>query len=107
MEKKMNTTIDFEFCDGTVEKLTLAFYKIYQLRSKNKGLYDRYNKAMNNSANGNYDELEMITILYVAYNCANMGQENLMTEEEFMIKCGSDRVAVSKAVKELTNPKKQ
>ena len=107
MEKKMNTTIDFEFCDGTKAKLTLTFYALYQLKSKNKALYNRYNHAMDNSASGGYDELEMLTILYVAYMCANMGEETILTEEEFIIKCGSDRVSVANAVKELTNPKKQ
>lgn len=105
MEKKMNTTIDFEFCDGTTAPLTLTFYALYQLKSKNKALYDRYNRAMNNSASGGYDELEMLTILYVAYMCANT-DGTAMTEEEFIMKCGADRVAVANAVKELTNPKK-
>ena len=106
MEKNLNTTIDFEFYDGTTVKMTLFFYALYQLRSKNKTLYDRYNKIMTNQAKGNYDELEMITLLYVAYVCANLDEENIMTEEEFMMKCGSDREAVGKAAKELTSPKK-
>ena len=107
MDKKMkNTTIDFEFCDGTTAKLTLQFYALYQLKSKNLALYNRYNKAMNSSASGNVDELDMITILYAAYMCANMDAENILTEEEFMILCGSDRVAVGQAVARLTNPKK-
>lgn len=104
MDKKMNTTIDFEFCDGTKTKLTLTFYALYQLKSRNKMLYNRYNQAMNNSASGGYDELDMMTILYVAYMCANT--EDVMSEEEFIMKCGSDRIAVGSAVKELTNPKK-
>lgn len=103
--KMMNTTIDFEFCDGTTAKLTLTFYALYQLKSKNKLLYNRYNQAMNSSAKGGYDELEMLTILYVAYMCANMDEENALSEEEFIMKCGSDRVAVGNAVKQLTNPK--
>lgn len=105
MAPKMNTTIDFEFCDGTTAKLTLAFYALYQLKSKNLPLYNRYNKAMNNSANGNYDELDMITILYAAYMCANIGADEIMAEEDFMMKCGSDRIAVANAVKRLTQPK--
>lgn len=106
MNKQLNSTIDFEFCDGTKVKLTLTFYALYQLKSKNKALYNRYNQAMNNSSSGGYDELEMITILYVAYMCANMNEENILSEEEFIMNCGSDRVAVANAVKELTNPKK-
>lgn len=104
MDKKLNTTIDFKFCDGSTAKMTLAFYALYQLKSKNLGLYNRYNKAMNNSASGNYDELDMMTILYAAYMCANMNEE-VMSEEEFMMLCGSDRLAVAHAVKALTQPK--
>lgn len=107
MEKKLNTTIDFEFCDGTSEKLTLMFYALYQLKSKNRSLYTRYNEAMNRLSGKSMDELDTITILYTAYVCANMDKEDLMNEVDFMIKCGSDRMAVSKAVKELTQPKKQ
>lgn len=107
MSKKMNTTIEFEFCDGTTAKMTLMFYALYQLKNKNKALYNRYNQAMNASSKGDVDELDMITILYAAYICANMGEENLLSEEEFMIKCGSDRIAVGKAVEDLTTPKKQ
>lgn len=106
MDKKMNTTIEFKFFDGTTVEMTLFFYALYQLKNKNKPLYDRYNKIMTNQAKGIYDELEMITLLYVAYICANFDSEApLMTEEEFIIKCGCDRGAVGKAVKDLTSPK--
>ena len=105
MDKKMNTTIDFEFCDGTTAKLTLTFYAIYQLKAKNKSLYDRYNKAMLNQTKHNYDEMDWLTILYAAYVCANPDEP--MNEEEFIIKCGSDRAAVGNAVGALINPKKQ
>ena len=105
--KMLNTTYDFELESGEVVKLTLSFYALYQLRSKNKALHDRYNKIMtNNAKNGTVDELDTITILYVAYVCANMANEELMNEEEFMIQCGSDRVAVNKAIEHLIMPKK-
>lgn len=105
--KKLNTTYDFELADGTSAVLTLAFYKLYQLRSKHKGLYERYNKIMTSNAKGNTpDELDTITVLYVAYVCANMDKDDLMDEETFMMQCGSDRKAVNDAVTHLINPKK-
>lgn len=108
MEKKLNTTYDFEFCDGSKAVLTLAFYALYQLRSKNKTLYDRYNKVMNKQQKGELDELDSITILYTAYHCANLNStEELLTEEDFIFKCGSDRVAINNAIQHLVNPKKQ
>ena len=108
MNKKMlNTTYDFELADGRTVTMTLAFYALYQLRSKNKGLYDRYNKIMASNAKGNMDELDSITILYVAYMCAHLGSaEELINEEDFIMLCGSDRMAVNNALEHLTNPKK-
>jgi hypothetical protein len=103
--KVLNTTYDFTFANGTTVELTLAFYKLYQLRSKNKKLYDRYNKIMTSQANGSYDELDTCTLLYIAYLCANEG-DDLLTEEEFYMLCGSDRDAIGEAIKHLVTPKK-
>ena len=104
---KLNTTYDFEFADGSKAELTLAFYKLYQLRSKNKTLYDRYNKIMSiNSKGGVPDELETITVLYTAYVCANMDKGEIMDEETFLMLCGSDRKAVNDAVTYLLTAKK-
>lgn len=100
MEKKINTTIEFELVDGTVVPMTLTFYAIYQLKSKNKALYDRYNKIMTKGAQ---DELDMITVLYTAYCCANAEP---MDEEDFIYALGCDRKAVVDAMKKLTQPKK-
>lgn len=105
MDKKMNTIVDFEFYDGTSAQMTLTFYALYQLKAKNKALYERYNRIM--AKQSVTEELEMISVLYTAYVCANLNDENLMTEEEFIMKCGSDRIAVRDAVQGLTQPKKQ
>lgn len=108
MDKKMlNTTYDFVIADGTTVKLTLAFYYLYQLRSKNKSLYERYNQILTKQSKKDYvyDEIENLEILYTAYCCANMDSESLMTEEEFMMACGSDRIAIGKAIKALLTPK--
>ncbi len=105
MNRQMNTVVEFNLCDGSTVKMTLAFYKLYQLRAKNESQYKKYNAAMNKGKN--IDDLDTITILYTAYVCANMEQPNLMTEEEFMIMCGSDRVETGRAVKALIQPKKQ
>lgn len=105
METKLKNTIyEFEFCDGSKANLTLAFYKLIQLKSKHKSLYERYCKAQKQKE---LDELELITVLYAAYICANLDSAELMSEEEFAMMCGSDRIAVFTAYKELTQPKKQ
>lgn len=105
-KKMLNTTYDFELADGSTVKLTLAFYHLYQLKAKNKALYEKYNKIMSAQSQNHYDDLENIAILYTAYCCANLNNDDLMTEEEFMMACGSDRAAVGNALKALINPKK-
>lgn len=107
MNKPMNTTIDFEFYDGSKVTMTLTFYKLYQLKSKNQVLYNKYNRIMTAMSKETGDELDTISLLYVAYVCANMDSEDLLTEEEFIEKCGFDRIAVGNAVRALTQPKKQ
>lgn len=105
MDKKLNTTTTFYFEDGTSCEMTLYFYALYQLRSKNKSLYDKYNRIMANMSKGNYEELDQLTILYIAYLCADPAEP--MTEEEFILKCGCDRKALGKAFRYLTTAKKR
>lgn len=105
MDNKMNTVIDYEFQDGSHAEMTLAFYKLYQLRGKNPTLYKRYAAAINKGKD--IEELDMVVIMYVAYVCANMDAGNVMSEEEFMVKCGSDRKAITEGYRKLTQPKKQ
>lgn len=105
MEKSaLATRYNFEFYDGSTCEMTLAFILLKKLSSKNKTLYDRYNKIM---ANGGKDEFDTLTVLYAAYVCANIDSENLMSEDEFIEKCGCDRWALNDALQSLTNPKKR
>ena len=95
----------FEFCDGTTCEMSLAFIQLKRLASKKPGLYKRYQAVMNkgNSA----DELDMLSVLYTAYICANFDDENILTEDEFIEKCGTDRFAIRDAMEAMTNPKKR
>lgn len=105
MDAPMNTTYDFTLCDGTTVKMTLNFYFLYQLRNNHKGLYERYNKIMQDTNKNNMDILDMVTICYVAYMCANLNAENVLSEDEFYMMCGNNIKAVGKAVNQLINPK--
>lgn len=109
MDKPMNSRYVYTFEDGTTTEMTLSFYGLYMLKSKNKNLYDRHNRIMahmGKQKDDSYDELDSVLALYTAYVCANLNDiENVMTEEEFILKCGSDRVAVAKAIKALFQPK--
>lgn len=98
------TTYNFEFYDGTTCEMTLAFIRLKRLASKNKSVYERAQKAL---SNGVKDEFDILAILYAAYLCANLDAENILTEDEFIEKCGSNRQAIIDAMRALTNPKKQ
>lgn len=105
--KMLNTTYDYKLADGSKVKMTLNFYYLYQLRSKNRSLYDRYNSILTNQSKKDYlyDEIDNMEILYTAYCCANLDNENLLSEEDFLMLCGSDRNEVGKAIKALLAPK--
>lgn len=104
--KKLNTEITFEFDDGTNTTMTLCFYKLHLLRKDErfKGLWERYNKAQQKADKA--DELDLVTIAYTAYVCAHINDIELMSEEEFMIKLGSDRDALGDAIIKMIAPKK-
>ena len=105
MEKKLNTTHEFEFCDGEKTELTLAFYKLYQLKSSQyKAYYEAYNQITTKKRMA--EELDLVKILYVAYLCAHLKDAEIMPEETFMEKCGCDREALVEAYEALTQPKK-
>lgn len=105
MEKSaLSTRYKFEFQDGDTCEMTLTFVALKKLANKNKSLYERQQKIM---SRGGKDEFDTLTVLYAAYVCANLDSEKLMSEDEFIEKCGSDRVIMSEALGALTNPKKR
>lgn len=103
MEEKLTSFYEFTFEDGDKTEMTLAFYKLYKLRSKDKDLYAEYNEIMGKKKN---DEFELVRLLYIAYVCAHLDEEQ-MDFEDFIIKLGSDRNAVGQATTNLLSPKKQ
>lgn len=98
------TTVDFELYDGTTVKCTLAMYRLKMLASKNKPLYE---SAMKVLGKGTEDVFESIRVLYAAYVCANMDSADLLTEDEFVMMCGSDYAGINMTVNALINPKKR
>lgn len=105
MNRKMNTVIDFELNTGEKVQLTLMFYNLYQLKPKNKSLYERYNKIM---TTGPKEELDNVVILYTAYMCANLSDiENCMSEIDFMKAMPVDREYVTDTLEQLIKPKKK
>lgn len=103
--KKFNTIYNFELDDGEVVQLTLSYFALYLLGSKNKAAYDKYNRIMRT---GPQTELENVTILYTAYLCANIDNlDTCMTELEFLQRMPDDREYAGAALTDLVNKKKK
>ena len=98
------TVYTFEFYDGTTCEMTLTFMALKKLAGKNKKAYDACQKVM---TNGPKDEFDMLDVLYAGYLCVNMNNDNILTLDEFIEKCGCDRLAVTDAFNAMTNPKKR
>ena len=98
------TTVEHELFDGTTVKCTLAMWRLKQLASKNKKLYETTMKVL---GKGTEDVFESIRVIYAAYVCANIDSEELLTEEEFVMMCGSDYAGINETVSALINPKKR
>lgn len=98
------TTVEHELFDGTTVKCTLAMYRLKMLASKDKSLYATAMKVL---GKGTDDVFESIRVVYAAYVCANMDSAELMTEDEFVMMCGSDYTGINTTVNALINPKKR
>lgn len=98
------TTVDLQLYDDSTVKCTLAMYRLKLLASKNKKLADHATRII---AKGSDDIFEIIKTVYAAYVCANMDDENIMTEDEFTEALGSDYAGVMQTFAELINPKKR
>lgn len=105
MEKDAkNTTLDYVLNNGNTVKLTLTFGKLNVLKSVNNQLYEKFNKIVN----GKSDEiLDLVTIIYVAYWCANFGKDGILTESEFIDLVPFDLLDIKKVFTTLTQPKKK
>lgn len=101
--ESLNTTVKHTFCDGTTVDCTITMSRVLALSNKDKELHKHMSRLI---SIGSQDIFEMIRFVYGAYRCANLNEQDVLTEEEFMDKCGSDYNGISKTMKELLNPKK-
>lgn len=104
-EMANNTYVELECTDGKKIKLTLAFYRLYQLKNINKKAYDDCNRIM---TKGGEEILDNIKVLYTAYLCANIDNpEEKMSYEEFLMVMPNDWKEISRIAKELVGVKKK
>lgn len=99
----VNTIIEVEMTDGSIQKMTLNFKNLYLLRNKDKKTYDEYMRISNKGAK---DEIEVAEMLYAAYRCANIDKE-CMSLEDFLEILPVDRDEITEIVLNLQAKKKR
>ena len=99
-----NTFIEFELNNDEKVDLTLTFGKLNVLKSVNNELYTRYNEIVYGKSE---DLLDMVTIIYVAYWCANFGKDKLYKEDDFINLVPFDMPEIQRAYNSLMRPKKK
>lgn len=100
-----NTFVKYTLIDGSTVQLTLAFALLKALEGKNPDLANRYYKITQKKETEMH-ELDMVTMLYTAYACANLDNPEMMDEETFMILLGSDRLSLRHVFNRLVGAKK-
>lgn len=97
------TTLELE--DGQRVELVLNFATLYKVRGLKKEIYEKYNRII---TQGQKDIMDIVTILYMAYLCANINNLDVcMSEMEFMESLPYNPVMLAKKCNELTEPKKK
>lgn len=105
MSEIKNTYQDFLLNNDETVKLTLTFGKLNVLKSYNNELYTRFNKI--NYGKGE-EVLDMVTIIYVAYWCANYKVgEKIYSEDEFIELVPFDMIEIQRVYNSLMRPKKK
>lgn len=107
MENK-HTYTEYKFPDGETIKCTVAFKFLLKLREKNKKIYDKLNAGI---LMGVKEMTEAAYVLYGAYLCGcyageNGGEENIMSESDFLDRLEDDVLDVMLAGTALINKKK-
>ena len=101
-----NTFVDYTLINGETVKLTMAFALLKELENRNPELVTRYYKLAAKKES-DFRDLDMVTILYTAYMCANLDNPEAYNEEVFTILLGSDRMSMRYLSNQLMGAKKK
>ncbi len=77
-----NTYQELVLENGETVKLTLNFARLLKIKNEQPKIYDRFMKVLQNK---DFDIVfDSLTVLYTGYLCANMNNESILSEDEFM-----------------------
>lgn len=103
----INTELDFPLTNGEIVKLTLNFQLLLKLKCNYKEEYDKFNDYVVSGNRDNKDFFDVITIIYVAYLCANFDSKNKYPKEEFVKLIPLNMDLIMKTQNELLGIKKK
>lgn len=83
MKKLINNELDFTLNNNETVKLTLNFELLLKVKKKHPEEYDKFNKVVLYGTQKSTDIFEMLSVIYVAYLCANLDNKEKYTSEEF------------------------
>lgn len=105
MNEVKTTYQQYTLTNGEVVNLSLTFGKLNILKKINIDLYERFNKVLYGKSE---DILDLVTMVYVAYWCANYnGTSQLYKENDFYDLVEFDALELKRIFTALTQPKKK
>lgn len=105
MSESKTTYQEFILTNGETVNLSLSFGRLNLLKKLNYELYDRFNKILYGKSE---DIMDMVTIIYVGYWCANFKiTDKPYSEEDFIELVDFDMLEIKRVFTALTQPKKK
>lgn len=80
----INNEVDFTLNNRETVKLSLNFKGLLKIKSNYSEEYEDFNKVVTGSRRGDADFFEVLSVIYVAYLCANLDNKDRYTKEEFL-----------------------
>lgn len=80
----ISTELDFKLNNNEFIKLTLNFSLLLKIKAKYPEEYESFSKVVLYGDKKEMDFFELLTVIYVAYLCANLDNKEKYTKEEFI-----------------------
>lgn len=77
-----NTYQELELIDGQIVKMTLNFARLLKIKNDQPNIYDKFMDVLQKK---DFDVIsDSLAVLYAGYLCANIDNESVLSEYEFV-----------------------
>ena len=77
-----NTYQELELIDGQIVKMTLNFARLLKIKNDQPNIYDKFMDVLQKK---DFDVIsDSLVVLYAGYLCANIDNESVLSEDEFV-----------------------